>query len=41
MTPARELCPLARGERIAAVVRVDLEGFWPSRRVDAFDERCR
>jgi hypothetical protein len=28
------------GERIAAVVR-DLENFWPSRRVDAFDEWCR
>jgi hypothetical protein len=34
------LCPASGGERIAAVVRVDLEGFWPSRRVDAFDEWC-
>jgi len=29
------------GGRIADVVRVDLEGFWPSRRGDAFDEWCR
>jgi hypothetical protein len=34
------LCPVPGGERIGRVVR-DLEGFWPSRRIDAFDEWCR
>jgi hypothetical protein len=38
---ALRLCPVPRGGRIAAVVRVDLEGFWPSRRGNAFDEWCR
>jgi len=38
---AAALCPVPCGGRIADVVRVDLEGFWPSRRGDAFDEWCR